>query len=58
MVSALSVQAASDLLSGTFSGEVKLDAEEKAALEAGNLYVNVHSVTHTSGEIRGQLVKQ
>lgn len=57
-MSALSVQAASDLLSGTFSGEVKLDAEEKAALEAGNLYVNVHSVTHTSGEIRGQLVKQ
>ncbi|WP_084542209.1 CHRD domain-containing protein [Calidithermus chliarophilus] len=58
VVSALSVQAASDLLSGTFSGEVKLDAEQKAALEAGNLYINVHSVTHTSGEIRGQLVKQ
>lgn len=58
VVSALSVQAAPDLLSGTFSGEVKLTGEQKTALEAGNLYINVHSATHTSGEIRGQLVKQ
>jgi hypothetical protein len=26
-----------------------------AAIEAGNAYVNVHTVAHTGGEIRGQL---
>jgi hypothetical protein len=58
VIASLNVQAAADLLSGTFSGEVKLTDEQKVALEAGNLYINVHSVTHTGGEIRGQLVKQ
>lgn len=33
----------------------KLTDEQYASLKAGNLYVNVHSVDHKPGEIRGQL---
>jgi hypothetical protein len=33
----------------------KLTDEQYAALEAGHLYVNVHSATNKPGEIRGQL---
>lgn len=33
----------------------KLTDEQHQSFEAGNLYVNVHSAQHQSGEIRGQL---
>ena len=33
----------------------KLTDPQRKALEAGNLYVNVHSAAHQDGEIRGQL---
>jgi hypothetical protein len=33
----------------------KLNAEQMKAFKAGDLYINVHSVTHMGGEIRGQL---
>ena len=33
----------------------KLTDEQYASFKAGNLYVNVHSAEHKSGEIRGQL---
>ena len=33
----------------------KLTDQQYAAYKAGNLYVNVHSAAHPSGEIRGQL---
>ena len=34
-----------------------LNATNEAALLAGNLYVNVHTLTYPGGEIRGQLVR-
>jgi CHRD domain len=36
-------------------GSVTLTPDEEADLLAGNLYVNIHSRDHGSGEIRGQL---
>lgn len=33
----------------------KLTEEQYKAFKAGNLYINVHSAAHKSGEIRGQL---
>jgi len=33
----------------------KLNAEQMKAFKAGDLYVNVHTVAHPGGEIRGQL---
>lgn len=35
-----------------------LTAAQVASLDAGELYVNVHSSTHTSGGIRGQIGRQ
>jgi len=35
-----------------------LTAEQEADLNAGLLYVNLHSAAYTGGEIRGNLVKQ
>jgi MYXO-CTERM domain-containing protein len=35
-----------------------LNADQAAALEAGNLYINIHSMKHPGGELRGQILKQ
>jgi hypothetical protein len=35
--------------------DAKLDAAQMKAYKAGDLYVNVHSAAHKSGEIRAQL---
>lgn len=35
-----------------------LDQDSLAALQAGELYINLHSASHPSGEIRGQLLPE
>ncbi|MCY1073700.1 CHRD domain-containing protein [Archangium lansingense] len=39
---------------GSFSGTKKLTDSEKDAFEAGRFYVNIHTMNHNEGEIRGQ----
>ena len=54
----------SDLVGDTFTGTWKSTDPQPLtnvlvdALEAGNLYINVHTVANPPGEIRGQVVKQ
>ena len=43
------------MMSGPFQADAKLSDAQYDAFKAGNLYVNVHSDAHKSGEIRGQL---
>ncbi|MBX3746470.1 MAG: DUF4394 domain-containing protein [Verrucomicrobiae bacterium] len=43
---------------GIFTGAVMLLPEHRAALERGDLYLNVHTVAHPGGEIRGQIVSE
>ena len=38
------------------SGEATLSPDDAKMLEAGDLYVNVHTKSHPTGEIRGQVV--
>lgn len=38
-------------------GKVKLDAKQVEELEAGKIYVNLHTAEHPNGEARAQLVK-
>lgn len=38
-------------------GKVKLDSKQVEALEAGKIYVNLHTAQHPNGETRAQLVK-
>lgn len=44
---------------GDFAGDIQISwpvtAADVTALQAGNLYVNIHSAANASGEIRGQL---
>jgi hypothetical protein len=37
------------------TGQATLNAAQVAQLEAGQMYVNVHTAAHKGGEIRGQL---
>lgn len=41
---------------GFFAGGVTLSAANRALLEAGNLYLNVHTTAFGAGELRGNLV--
>lgn len=41
---------------GSIQATVPITAEQVQQLRAGNLYVNIHTAAHPSGEIRGQLV--
>jgi hypothetical protein len=44
--------------SGTLSATQTLTSKKIASLNAGNLYVNLHTAANPGGEIRGQLTKQ
>ncbi|HUH36730.1 MAG TPA: CHRD domain-containing protein [Spongiibacteraceae bacterium] len=39
----------------TVPDNAQLNAEQMQQLQAGNLYINVHSAAHPGGEIRGQI---
>ncbi|HAV61958.1 MAG TPA: hypothetical protein DCY13_06295, partial [Verrucomicrobiales bacterium] len=43
-------------VAGTLAGEVILTAAQKQELLAGRTYVNIHTGTHSGGEIRGQII--
>ena len=38
------------------SGEATLSPDDAKLLEAGEMYINVHSKNHSAGEIRGQVM--
>lgn len=38
-------------------GKIKLDSKQVKELEAGKVYVNLHTAEHPNGEARAQLVK-
>jgi hypothetical protein len=42
--------------SSPFSGKATLTAAQAKQLMAGDMYVNIHTKDHPSGEIRGQIV--
>ena len=42
-------------VSGTFSGTATFTADQATALQAGNVYVNIHTARNPGGEIRGQV---
>lgn len=55
----LNADVSSDLKSGTYSASENaflLTAEQKTALMNRNFYVNIHTTTYGSGELRGQVV--
>ena len=52
----LNISADADGLSGVFSLSTSLTAEQVAAYESGDLYINIHSEMNPNGEIRGQIV--
>jgi hypothetical protein len=41
--------------SGRFDGRFELTAEEIAAIEAGDFYLNLHTANNPNGELRGQI---
>lgn len=43
-----------NISNGSFSGSKTLTDAEKDAFEAGNFYVNIHTMNNMEGEIRGQ----
>ena len=46
---------AGNLNAATLSGEARITPEQGNQLESGQWYVNLHTVRHPGGEIRGQL---
>lgn len=54
----LVVDADTDLRGGTFTLDTELTEAQRADFLAGRYYVNVHTVDHPGGEIRGQLEVQ
>ena len=44
--------------SGTLSGSCAFSAGQVTELNNGQMYINVHSVDHGPGEIRGHLIRQ
>ncbi|MEB3310094.1 MAG: choice-of-anchor I family protein [Snowella sp.] len=51
----LTVTPNADNLSGTFTGTFVLSESEIATLRNGGFYVNLHTMSNPSGELRGQL---
>ncbi len=51
----ISQKGASEVAS-PISGEATLSPDDAKLLEAGEMYINVHSKNHSAGEIRGQVV--
>jgi hypothetical protein len=51
----LNVSAAEDWMSGIFSLSTTLTPEQIDALNAGELYINIHTEMHQGGELRGQI---
>lgn len=51
----LNISADDDGLSGIFSLSTTLTPEQLSALNAGELYINIHSEMNSGGEIRGQI---
>jgi hypothetical protein len=43
-------------LSSPFSGEATLTEAQATQLKAGEMYINVHTKDHPTGEIRGQVI--
>lgn len=51
----ISQKGASEVAS-PISGEATLSPDDAKLLEAGEMYINVHSKNHSAGEIRGQVM--
>jgi Cu/Zn superoxide dismutase len=46
-----------DMSDAIMQGSAEITEDQRAALEAGKYYVNIHTEKHPDGEIRGQLAK-
>ncbi len=51
----MSKQGSMDVMS-PMTGQATLSADDAKTMEAGEMYINVHTKNHPSGEIRGQAI--
>lgn len=51
----ISKQGSMDVMS-PMTGQATLSADDAKTMEAGEMYINVHTKNHPSGEIRGQVM--